>query len=163
MFESQGKPAEFFQASIVRNSHHSSAKWFKYGDTCSKTFFDFHGIGKRKTLLKELKAYGKTIIGQGDFSQYIIRFYANLYTFEKHAPGISKVQERCWENVPTRVMEAMNADMTKALTLKEIAEAITSLPKGKALRHEGILTEFFQKCVEEVAPMLLLAFKAMLT
>jgi hypothetical protein len=37
----------------------------------------------------------------------------------------------------------MNADMTKDFTLKEIVEAITSLPKGKAPRHDGILTEFF--------------------
>jgi hypothetical protein len=41
-------------------------------------------------------------------------------------------------------------------------KAITSLPKGKALGHDGIPTEFFQEYVNEVAPMLLLAFKAML-
>jgi hypothetical protein len=40
--ESQGKLAEFFQASVKRNSHHSSAKWFRYGVTCSKIIFDFH-------------------------------------------------------------------------------------------------------------------------
>jgi hypothetical protein len=59
-------------------------------------------------------------------------------------------------------MEAMTTDMTKVLTLKEITEAITSLPKGKYPRHDDILIEFFQECVEEVAPTLLLAFKAML-
>ncbi len=59
-------------------------------------------------------------------------------------------------------MEAMNGDMTKVLTLKEIANAITSLPKGKSPRHNGILTEFIQECVEEVTPTLLLAFKAIL-
>jgi hypothetical protein len=37
----------------------------------------------------------------------------------------------------------MNVDMTKDLTLKEIVEAITSLPKGKALGYDGIPTEFF--------------------
>jgi hypothetical protein len=37
----------------------------------------------------------------------------------------------------------MNADMTKDLTLKEIVEAITSLPKGKVPKHDGIPTEFF--------------------
>jgi hypothetical protein len=59
-------------------------------------------------------------------------------------------------------MEAMNAHMTKDLSLKEIVEAIISLPKGKAPGHDAIPTEFFQEYVEEVAPMLLLAFKAML-
>jgi hypothetical protein len=52
---------EVFQASIERNSHLSTAKWFKYGDTYSKTFFDFHRIGKKKTLLKELEVDGGTI------------------------------------------------------------------------------------------------------
>ncbi len=52
--------------------------------------------------------------------------------------------------------------MTKDLTLKEIMEAITSLPKGKALGHDDIPTEFFQEYVEEVAPTLFMAFKAML-
>ncbi len=36
------------------------------------------------------------------------------------------------------------------------------LPKGKAPGHNGIPTEFFQEYVNEVAPALLLAFKAML-
>jgi hypothetical protein len=76
--ESQRKLAEFFQAFVVRNNHHLSTKWFRYGDTCSKTFFDFHGIGKKKTVLKELEANGRTISRHGDFSQYITRFYANL-------------------------------------------------------------------------------------
>jgi hypothetical protein len=110
--ESQGKLAEVFQASIERNSHLSAAKWFRYGDTYSKTFFDFHRIGKKKALLKELKVDGGTISDQKDLSHYITRFYANLYESETHAPGTSKAQERCWERVPTQVTEAMNANMT---------------------------------------------------
>jgi hypothetical protein len=41
-------------------------------------------------------------------------------------------------------------------------EAITLLPKGKAPGHDGIPTKFFQEYVNEIAPTLLLAFKAML-
>jgi hypothetical protein len=114
------------------------------------------------TLLKELEVDGGTITSEGDLSQYITKFYANLYTYEVHTLGTLEAQERCWENVPTQITKAMNANMTKVLTLKEITEAITSLPKGKALGHDGIPTKFFQECVEEVVPMLLLAFKAML-
>jgi hypothetical protein len=104
--------AEVFQASVVHNNHLSMAKWFRYGDTCSKTFFDFHRIGKKKTLLKELKVDGRTISYQRDLSHYITKFYANLYVLEVHAPGTSKAQERCWESVPTWVTKAMNANMT---------------------------------------------------
>jgi hypothetical protein len=160
--ESQGKLAEVFQALVGRNSHLSTTKWFMYGDTCSKNFFDFHRIEKKKTLLKELEVDGGTISDQKDLSHYITRFYANLYESETHAPGTSEAQERCWENVPTRVTEAMNANMTRSLSLAEITKAITLLPKGKALRHDGIPIEFFREYVNEVAPTLLLAFKAML-
>jgi hypothetical protein len=59
--KSQAKLAKVFQTSVERNSHLSAAKWLRYGDTCSKTFFDFHRIGKKKTLLKELKVDGGTI------------------------------------------------------------------------------------------------------
>ncbi len=55
----------------------------------------------------------------------------------------------------------MNAEMTQDLTLEEVVEAITSLPKGKAPGHNSLSTKFFQKNVEEIAPMLLLAFWAM--
>ncbi len=131
---------EVFQASIERNSHLSTAKWFRYGDTYSKTFFDFHQIGKKKTLLKELEVDGGRISDQRDLSHYITKFYANLYVSEAHASGTFEAQERCWESVPTQVTEAMNADMTQPLSLGEITEAITSLPKGKAPGHDGIPT-----------------------
>ncbi len=158
----QGKLAEVFQASVERNSRFSMAKWFKYGDTCSKTFFDFHRIEKKKTFLHELEVDGGTISDQKDLTHYITRFYANLYASEVHAPGTFKAQERCWESVPTRVTKAMNTDMTQPLSLAKITEAITSLPKGKAPGHDGIPIEFFQEYVNEVAPTLLLTFKAML-
>jgi hypothetical protein len=160
--ESQGKLAEVFQALVQRNSHLSVAKWFRYGDTCYKIFFDFHQIRKKKTLMKELKVNGKTISDQKDLSHYITKCYVNLYESEPHASNTSEAQERCWESIPTRVIEAMNADMTRPLSLVEITEAITSLPKARGPRHDGIPIEFFQEYVNEVAPTLLLAFKAML-
>jgi hypothetical protein len=55
----------------------------------------------------------------------------------------------------------MNANMTRPLSLAEITKVITLFPKGKAPRHDGIPTEFFQEYVNEVTPTLLLAFKAM--
>jgi hypothetical protein len=110
--KSQGKLVEVFQTSVERNSHLSAAKWFRYGHTCSKIFFDFNQNGKKKTFLKELEVDGGTIFDQKGLSHYITRFYANLYESKTHASGTSKAQERCWESVPTRVTEAMNANMT---------------------------------------------------
>jgi hypothetical protein len=66
--KSQGKLAEVFHALVERNSHLSVAKWFRYGDTCSKNFFDFLRIKKKKTLLKELEVNGGTISDQKDLS-----------------------------------------------------------------------------------------------
>jgi hypothetical protein len=47
--------------------------------------------------------------------------------------------------------------------LEKVVEAITSLSKGKAPGHDGLSIEFFQENMEEIAPMLLLAFRAMLS
>jgi len=58
-------------------------------------------------------------------------------------------------------MKDMNTEMTQELTFEEVVEAITSLLKGKALGHDSLLTNFFQKNVEEIAPMLFLAFRTM--
>jgi hypothetical protein len=112
--------------------------------------------------LKKLKVDGGTISDQRDLSHYITKFYANLYASKAHASSTFEAQERRCKNVPTWVTKAMNTDMTRPLSLAEIMEAITSLPKGKAPGHDGIPTEFFQEYVNEIAPTLLLAFKAML-
>jgi len=37
----------------------------------------------------------------------------------------------------------MNVEMIQELTLEEVVEAITSLPKGKALGHDGLSMKFF--------------------
>lgn len=87
-------------------------RWLRYDDTCSKVFFDFHLIGKKKTLLKELKVDGRTISKQKDFSHYFSQFYANLYTSELHSLGIVKAQKKCLESLPSRITEDTNAEMT---------------------------------------------------
>jgi hypothetical protein len=57
----------------------------------------------------------------------------------------------------------MNSELTRELSLKEIQEAISAMPKDKAPGADGIPTEFFQDFSSEIALTLLLAFKAMLT
>jgi hypothetical protein len=95
LFELQGKLVEVFQASVECNSHLSTAKWFKYGDTYSKIFFAFHQIEKKKTFLKELKVDGEIISDQMDLSHYITKIYANIYASKAHATGTFEAQERC--------------------------------------------------------------------
>jgi hypothetical protein len=162
LFDSQDKLVEVFQDFLARNRHLSSASWHNYGDTCSKTFFDFHRIGKKKTLLKELETKSGTISGQSDLSQYITDFYMHLYSLDAHAPGTIEAQEQCWVSVLVKVMTETNAFLTRNFTFKEIHDAIRALPKGKAPGHDGIPMEFFQECADEVTPMLFKAFTAML-
>jgi hypothetical protein len=123
-------------------------RWLRYEDTYSKTLFDFHRIDKKRTLLKELEVDRETISRQEDLSLYISKFYANLYTLEPHSLASAEAQRRCWESVLSQVIEDMNSKMTQKLSLEEVVEAITSLPKGKAHGHDGLLTEFFQNNVE---------------
>jgi hypothetical protein len=46
--DSQVKLAEVYQNQVSHNQHLSSANWFRYDDTCSKNFFDFHKLGQKK-------------------------------------------------------------------------------------------------------------------
>jgi len=160
--DSQGKLAEVFQDFVARNRHLLLASWHRYGDTCSKTFFDFHCIGKKKALLRELETESETISGQSDFSQHITNFYTHLYSLDAHAPGIVEAQEECWASVLVRVTIETNALLTRNFMLKEIHNAIRALPKGKAPGHDGVAMEFFQECTDEVALMLLKTFTVML-
>jgi hypothetical protein len=55
-----------------------------------------------------------------------------------------------------------NASLTQCLTLEEVVKAILALLKNKAPGQDRIPIEFFQSCVNEVAPSLLMAYTAML-
>jgi hypothetical protein len=158
----QGKLAEVFQDSMVRNRHLSSANWLRYGDTYSKAFFDFHRIGKKKALLKELETESGTIMNQHDLTHYIIDYYTHLYTSDAVALDTAEAQEQCWHSVPIKVTRDINLNLTRNLTLTEIHDAIRALPKGKAPGHDGVPMEFFHECAQEVASDLLKAFTAML-
>ncbi len=46
--------------------------------------------------------------------------------------------------------------------MKEIRDAISGMPKGKASRCDGIPIEFFQEFINKISPTLLQAFSAML-
>jgi hypothetical protein len=76
--------------------------------------------------------------------------------------GTAEAREVCWDSTPTRISNETNFELTKELTLKEIKEAIAAMPKDKAPGCDGIPTEFVQEMIEEVSPILLQAFSAML-
>jgi hypothetical protein len=57
----------------------------------------------------------------------------------------------------------MNIELIRKLTLKEIQDTITTMPKDKASRSDGIPTEFFHEFTKEIAPTLLQVFRAMLS
>ncbi|CAK9859826.1 unnamed protein product [Sphagnum jensenii] len=141
--DTQGKLAEVFQDSMARNRHLTSTNWLMYGNTCSKVFFYFHRIGKKKTMLRELETESRTITGQQDLTHYIMNFYSRLYTSDALALGTAEAQEQCWQSVPTKVTSDTNASLMSCLTLEEIQSTIRALPKGKALGHDGIPMEFF--------------------
>jgi len=158
----QGHLTDSLQKQVVRNHQLSAATWFRYDDTCSKRFFDFHRIGRKRTLLKELSTKDGEVTSQEDLAHYVRSFYMHLYTLEANAPGTHEAQEVYWASTPTRVSNETNKELTQELTLKEIQEAILAMPKDKAPRCDSISTKFFQEFMSEVSPTVLQAFLAML-
>jgi mannosylglycoprotein endo-beta-mannosidase len=104
-----------------------------------------------------------TITGQTDLAHYVRAFYEQLYASKALDPGTAAAQEECWASTPERVSPETNSELTRELSFKEIQEAISAMPKDKAPGADGIPTEFFREFSSEIAPTLLLAFKAMLT
>jgi len=158
----QGDLTDSLQEQVVRNHQLSAATWFRYGDTCSKRFFDFHQIGRKRTLLKELPTEDGEVTGQEDLAHYVRSFYTHLYTSKANAPGTHEARKVCWTSTPTRVSNETNKELTQELTLKEIQEAILVMAKDKAPGCDGIPTKFFQEFMSEVSPTLLQAFSAIL-
>jgi hypothetical protein len=93
--DSQAKLAEIFQNQVAHNQHLSFSNWFKYGDTCSKTFFDFHRVGQKKTPMQELVTNNGPIRRQTDLTNHITDFYTKFYTSEAHLPGTQEAQASC--------------------------------------------------------------------
>jgi hypothetical protein len=56
----------------------------------------------------------------------------------------------------------MNGELVRDLTLKEVLDTITAMPRGKAPRSDDVPTEFFQELAEDIILTLLKAFMAML-
>jgi len=146
---------------VERNRHLSASNWLKYGDTCSRTFFDFHRAGNKKTFLRELETDGGTVIGQNDPTQYIIEYYTRLYSSNAHSPGTKEAQKHCWTSVPAKVSGDINETLNRKFTLSEIHTAINALPKGKAHGNDGLPMEFSHECAKDIAPIFLQAFTAM--
>jgi len=61
--EAQGHMADTLQDQVTQNQQLSASSWFRYGDTCSKQFFDYHRVGRKRTPLKELMTEGGTVTG----------------------------------------------------------------------------------------------------
>jgi hypothetical protein len=112
--------------------------------------------------MRELLTDNGLIKRQTDLTNHITDFYTKLYTSEAHLPGTQKAQASCWDNVPVEVSAETNAFLTQSLTLEEVVKAILALPKNKAPGQDRIPIKFFQSCVNEVAPSLLIAYTAML-
>jgi hypothetical protein len=93
--DSQSKLTEVFQNSVEPNRHLSASNWLRYGDMCSKTFFDFHRAGNKRTLLRELETDGGTVTGQDDLTQYITEYYMRFYSSDAHSPSTEEAQKRC--------------------------------------------------------------------
>jgi hypothetical protein len=112
--------------------------------------------------MKELETKSGTVSGQHDLAHYVTGFYTRLYTSDANSPGMTAVQERCWQSVPNRVSDDANVDLITNISVEEVAKAIRALPKGKVPGHDRIPMEFFHEFEKEVGPDLHQAFTAML-
>jgi len=72
--KSRAQFTEVFQTNVNKKMHNITIRWFQFGDTCSKTFFNYHKGGHRKVFIKKLIADGKILTIQVEFNEYVWKF-----------------------------------------------------------------------------------------
>jgi len=112
-------------------------------------------------LINKLVANGNVLIVQRELDLYVWGFYEHLYLAELENEKVCATRAKSFAFVPKMVTKAMNHELIKEITIEELREVVTTLPQGKAPRHNGFPTKFFQNTVEETKGNLLEAFKAM--
>jgi hypothetical protein len=142
--------------------HNITTHWFQFGDTCSKTFFNYHKGGHRKVFVKKLIVDGKILTIQVEFNEYVRKIYENLYSADLEDDAIRTTKVECFILIPHKVSKNMNYKLVKDITLDEMKVAINSFSKGKVTRLDGLPMEFFQEILNETSLALLEATKAML-
>jgi hypothetical protein len=67
----QSKWADYVQELVAKSNHSLIANWVRYSDRCPQLFCDFHKLGKKKVLIKELVDEECTLTKQKDLVHYI--------------------------------------------------------------------------------------------
>ena len=147
--------AELEQLMMEEVDHHlneSTCHWFRYGDRCTKQFFNKFKDRMKTHNISELETEQGILTEQDHKLQYITSFYSQLYAKGEEGGGVDRAaaKEKCWNTVPCVVNTTVNNALTRPLTSLEITEAIASFPKGKAPGVDGIPMEFFQEFREDI-------------
>lgn len=135
--------------------HNITTHWLQFGDTCSKTFFNYHKGGHRKVFIKKLIADGKILTIQVEFNEYVRKFYENLYYANLEDDAIRTTKVECFILIPHKVSKNVNYMLVKDITLDKMKVAINSFSKGKVAIPDGLLMEFFQEILNETSLALL--------
>ena len=96
-----------------------------------------------QAIISELRNnQGMSFIKKEDFETICLDFYKNLY---KHKEICKGTINEVLEGLPTTFTCDMNETLAKDITKRKLSAAVSSMAKGKALGHNGIPIEFFQK------------------
>ena len=121
----------------------SRVKWLQVGDRYSKEFF--HAVRPRNsqgTISKLKDRRGRCFTKREDLERIIKDFYEELYT---HKEISEEALEKVMEGVPATFTNAMNGELSKEITERELRGAVNSMAKGKTPGHDDIPVELFQK------------------
>ena len=116
-------------------------KWQKLGDKCTADFFKSVRQKYSQAVISSLKdKYGRTFTSREDFDRIFHDFYEDLYRHKEVSEGAFK---EVFEGFPITFMDEMNAILTKVITKRELAAAVTAMAKDKAPSHDGMPMKFF--------------------
>ena len=94
-------------------------------------------------VIMELKdKHRRSFIKRNDLDRICQDFYQDLY---RHEDIEEEALIKMMEGVPATFTPAMNEVLVKEVSERELRGAVNSMTKGKALAHDDILVEFYQK------------------
>ena len=101
------------------------------GDKCTANFFKSVRQKHSQAVISSLKdKHGRTFTNREDLDRIFHDFYEDLYKHKEVSEGALR---EVFEGFLITFTDEMNATLTKVITERELAAAVTAMAKGKAL------------------------------
>ena len=123
----------------------ATTHWLKHGDRNTRFFHEFASARRRRNRISRLVEEDGSVVEDAEgIHNLVTNFYTSLFQSNEGSRF-----EELLEAVPSRVTNAMNADLMKEYTEEEVKNALDSMGDLKAPGPDGMPALFYKKIRED--------------